>query len=44
VLNKDYPVAFRERLERIVEADDPISKRWEFALPEWADHEFDEEE
>ena len=44
VLNKDYPVAFRERLERIVEADDPISKRWEYALPERADHEFDEEE
>ena len=44
VINKDYPVAFRQRIEKIVEADEKISKRWELTLPEWADYDIDEEE
>ena len=35
VINKDFPVAFRQRLEKIVENDEKISKRWEMKMPYW---------
>tara|TARA_B100001029_G_scaffold45418_1_gene35882 strand:+ start:241 stop:1308 length:1068 start_codon:yes stop_codon:yes gene_type:complete len=35
VMNKDYPVAFRRRMEKIVEYDEKISKRWEMKMPFW---------
>ena len=41
VMTKDYPVAFRQRLEKIVENDEKINNRWEMKMPEWADYEFD---
>ena len=44
VMTKDYPVAFRQRIEKIVENDEKISNRWEMKMPEWAEFEFDEEE
>ena len=40
VMTKDYPVAFRGRLEKIVENGEPLSKRWEMKLPYWAEFEF----
>jgi len=39
VINKNYPVAFRQRIEKIIENDEPLNKRWELRLPEW--NEFD---
>ncbi len=39
VMTKDYPVAFRERIEKIVENSEPISKRWEMRLPYWVKFE-----
>tara|TARA_B100000700_G_scaffold203578_1_gene223834 strand:- start:189 stop:1247 length:1059 start_codon:yes stop_codon:yes gene_type:complete len=47
VINKDYPVAFRQRLEKIVENDEKISKRWEMKMPYWTTFDLptpDEEE
>ena len=44
VMGKDYPVAFRERIEKVIDADEKISKRWELNLPEWADYDISEEE
>ena len=35
VINKDYPVAFRQRMEKIVENDEKMSKRWEMKMPYW---------
>jgi hypothetical protein len=43
-MTKDYPVAFRQRIEKIVENDEKISNRWEMKIPEWVEFEFDEEE
>jgi hypothetical protein len=42
VMSRNYPVAFRERHERIVDADEIISPRWKMKLPEW--HDYSEEE
>ena len=42
VMNKDYPVAFRQRLEKIVENDEQISKRWEMKLPYWTSFDLSE--
>ncbi len=44
VMTKDYPVAFRQRIEKIVENDEKLSNRWEMKMPEWVEFEFDEEE
>jgi hypothetical protein len=44
VMTKDYPVAFRQRIEKIVENDEKLSNRWEMRMPEWAEYEVDEEE
>ena len=43
VLSKDYPIAFRERIEKIVDNDEEISRRWSMTLPEWRDIEIEEE-
>ena len=42
VMNKDYPVAFRQRLEKIVENDEQISKRWEMKMPYWTSFDLSE--
>jgi len=42
VMNKDYPVAFRQRLEKIVENDEKISKRWEMKMPYWTSFDLSE--
>ena len=47
VMTKDYPVAFRQRLEKIVENGEALSKRWEMKMPYWTEFEIpdiDEEE
>ena len=44
VMTKDYPVAFRQRLEKIVENNEELSKRWEMKLPEWMEYELDDYE
>jgi hypothetical protein len=47
VMVKDYPVAFRERIEKIIGSSEPLSKRWEMRFPEWVEFELadnDEEE
>ena len=44
VMVKDYPVAFRERMEKIVANDEKISNRWELKLPDWVEFDFPEEE
>ena len=47
VITKDYPVAFRQRIEKIVENEEKLSVRWEMTMPDWAEFEFpdfDEEE
>ena len=47
VMTKDYPVAFRLRLDKIVENGEPLSKRWVMKMPYWAEFELpdsDEEE
>ena len=37
VMAKDYPVAFRQRIEKIVDNDEKLSKRWEMRLPDWVE-------
>ena len=44
VMTKDYPVAFRQRLEKIVENNEELSKRWEMKLPEWMEYELEDYE
>ena len=44
VMAKDYPVAFRDRMEKIVENDEKLSNRWELKLPDWVEFDFPEEE
>ena len=44
VMTKDYPVAFRQRLEKIVENNEELSKRWKMKLPEWMEYELDDYE
>lgn len=44
VMNKDYPIAFRERMEKIVANDEKISNRWELKFPDWVEFDFHEEE
>ena len=45
VMTKDYPVAFRQRIEKVVYNNEPLNKRWELKLPVWSKFEFlDEEE
>ena len=44
VINKDYPVAFRQRIEKIIEIDEKLNKRWEMRLPEWIEFEIPYEE
>jgi len=44
VMNKDYPVAFRQRIEKIVENNETLSKRWEMRFPEWVEFDFPDEE
>ena len=43
-MTKDYPVAFRQRLEKIVENNEELSKRWKMKLPEWMEYELDDYE
>ena len=44
VINTNYTPAFRDRIEKIVDMDEKLSKRWKMTLPEWKDYEIDEEE
>ena len=44
VMTKDYPVAFRQRIEKIVENNETLNKRWEMRFPEWAEFDFPDEE
>ena len=44
VMTKDYPVAFRQRLEKIVENNEELSKRWEMKLPDWMEYELEDYE
>jgi hypothetical protein len=43
-MNKDYPIAFRERMEKIVANDEKLSNRWELKFPDWVEFDFHEEE
>jgi len=42
VMSRNYPVAFRERHERIVDTDEKISPRWKMKLPDWQDYSEEE--
>ena len=44
VMLKDYPVAFRQRIEKIVENDEALSNRWDLRVPEWETFDLSEDE